>query len=101
MLRLGWSPVGGLERTDALDDARSEVFSSINGEPGSEDFWVWLPCLLITGKANGESFKSSLAGSHHSVGARDVPDHQKLTTGVKHTVHLVDCCWGVWDAAEG
>jgi hypothetical protein len=56
---------------------------------------------MITGKANGQSFKSSLASSHHSVGAGDVADHQKLTTRVKDTVHLVDCCCGVRDAAEG
>ncbi|MDF3072142.1 MAG: hypothetical protein K0R38_7743, partial [Polyangiaceae bacterium] len=56
---------------------------------------------MITGKASGQSFKSSLAGSYHSVGAGDMPDHQKLTTGAKHTVHLVDCCCGVRDAAEG
>jgi hypothetical protein len=73
-LRLGWSPVGGLDRSNALEDARSEAFSSINGEAGGDDFAVWLPCLMITGKANGQSFKSSLASSHHSVGAGDVPD---------------------------
>ena len=101
MLRLGWSPVGGLDRADALDDARSEAFSSINGEAGGDDFWIWLPCLMVTGQANGQSFQSSLAGSHHSVRACDMPDHQKLTTGVKHPVHLVDRCCGVGDAAEG
>ena len=74
-MRLGWSAVGGLERTDALDDACSEAFSSINDEAGSDDIWVWLPCLMITGKGNGESFKSSLASSHHSVRACDMPDH--------------------------
>lgn len=86
------SRVGGLDRTNTLDDAGSEAFSSINGEAGSDDFWVWLPCLMITGQANRQSFESSLAGSHHSVGPCDMPDHQKLTTGMKHTVHLVDCC---------
>jgi len=30
-----------------------------------------------------------------------MPDHQKQTTRVKHAVHLVDCCCGVGDAAEG
>ena len=95
------SPVGGLDRADAFDDARSAAFASINGEACGDDFWVWLPCLMITGQANGQSFKSSLAGSHHSVGACDMPDHQKLTTEVKHAVHLVDCCCGVGDAAEG
>jgi hypothetical protein len=101
MLSLGCSPVGRLDRTDALDDARSEVFTSINGEASSDDFGVWLPCLMITRQANRQSFKSSLAGSHHSVGACDMPDHQKLTTRAKHTVHLVDCGCGVRDAAEG
>jgi hypothetical protein len=47
MLRLGCSPVGGLDRADALDDARSEAFSSINSEPGIDDFWVRLPSLTI------------------------------------------------------
>jgi hypothetical protein len=94
-------PVDGLDRANALDDACSEPFSSINGESGSDDIWVWLPCLMITGQANRQSFKSSLAGSPHSVGACDMPDHQKLTTRAKHTVHLVDCCCGVRDAAEG
>jgi hypothetical protein len=101
MLRLGWSPVGGLHRSNALEDACPEAFSSINGEPGSDDFWVWLPCLMITSQPNRQSFKSSLAGSHHSVGACDMPNHQKLTTRVKHTVHLAYCCCGVGDAAEG
>jgi hypothetical protein len=101
MLSLGCSPVGRLDRTDALDDARSEAFTSINGEASSDDFWVWLPCLMITGQANRQALKSSLAGSHHSVGACDMPDHQKLTTRAKHTVHLVDCGCGVRDAAEG
>ena len=101
MLRLGWSPVGGIDRADALDDACSEAFSTINGEAGGDDLWVWLPCLMITGQANGQFFKSSLAGSHHSVGACDMPDHQKLTSGVKHAVHLVDCGCGLWDAAKG
>ena len=100
-MRLGWSAVGRLERTDALDDACSEAFPSINSEAGSDDFWVWLPCLMITGQANRQSFKSPLAGSHHSVGACDMPDHQKLTTRVKYAAHLVDCCSGVRDAAEG
>jgi hypothetical protein len=79
----------------------SETFTSIDSEARSEDFWVWLSCLMITGKANRQSFKSSLASSHHSVGACDVPDYQKLTTRAKHSVHLVDCCRGVRDAAEG
>jgi hypothetical protein len=39
-LRVGCSPVGGLERADALDDARSETFTSIDTEASSEDFWV-------------------------------------------------------------
>jgi hypothetical protein len=39
-LRVGCSPVGGLERADALDDARSETFTSIDTEARSEDFWV-------------------------------------------------------------
>jgi hypothetical protein len=77
------------------------VFTSINGEASSDDFWVGLPCLMITGQANRQLLKSSLAGSHHSVGAGDMPDHQKLTTRAKHTVHLVDCGCGVRDAAEG
>jgi hypothetical protein len=100
-LKVGCSLVGALERADALDDARSETFTSIDSEARSEDFWVWLSCLMIPGKANRQSFKSSLASSHHSVGACDVPDHQKLTTRAKHSVHLVDCCRGVRDAAEG
>jgi hypothetical protein len=83
MLRLGWSPVGRLDRADALDDARSEAYSSINSEPGIDDFWVRLPSLMITGQPNRQSFKSSLAGSHHSVGACDMAHHQKLPTRVK------------------
>jgi hypothetical protein len=39
-LRVGCSPVGGLERADALDDARSETFTSIDTEARGEDFWV-------------------------------------------------------------
>jgi hypothetical protein len=73
MPRARLSAVGGLERPYAFDDARSAAFTSINGEAGSDDIWVWLPCLTITGKANGQSFKSSLASSHRSVGACDMP----------------------------
>jgi hypothetical protein len=47
-LRLGWSPVGGLDRADALDDARSAAFASINGEAGGEDL-IRLTCLTVTG----------------------------------------------------
>jgi hypothetical protein len=36
---------------------------------------VWLPCLMITGQANRQSFKCLLAGSHDWVGACDMPDH--------------------------
>jgi hypothetical protein len=97
----GWSPVGGLDRVDAFDDARPEAFTSINGEAGSDNLREWLPCLMITGQANRQSFKCSLAGSHHSVGACDMPDHEKLTTRAKHTVHLLDCCCRLGDAAEG
>jgi hypothetical protein len=53
MLRLGWSPGRGLDRADALDDARSEAFSSINGEAGGDDFWIWLPCLMVLLRAHG------------------------------------------------
>jgi hypothetical protein len=100
-LRVGCSPVGGLERADALDDARFETFTSIDREARCEDFWIWLPCLMITGQANRQAFKSSLACSHRSIGAGDMPDDQKLTTRAKHTMHLVDCCGRVRDAAEG
>jgi hypothetical protein len=100
-VEVGCSPLARLDRVDAFDDARSEAFTSINGEASSDDFWVGLPCLMITGQANRQSFKCSLAGSHHSVRACDMPDHQKLTTSTKHTVYLVDCCTGVRDAAEG
>jgi hypothetical protein len=80
ILRLGCSPIARLDRVDAFDDARPEAFTSINGEAGSDDFWVWLPCLMITGQANRQSFKCLLAGSHDSVGLRHArpleADHQ-------------------------
>jgi hypothetical protein len=100
-VEVGCSPLARLDRVDAFDDARPEAFTSINGEASSDDFWVGLPCLMITGKANRQSFKRSLAGSHHSVGACDMPAHQQLTTSTKHTVHLVNCCRRLRDAAEG
>jgi hypothetical protein len=87
-LRVDCSPVGGLERADALNDAHSEAFKSIDGEAASDDFWVGLPRLMITGQANRQSFKSSLACSHHSVGACDMPSATALSRAMSSMAGL-------------